>query len=312
MSASGRDDFSAADIRVLGERAAYICSIGPHSDPDKSLKTGKACHIRAASEGGPRYDPNQTAEERSDISNGIWLCSNCSDRIDKDPLRFVVDTLLDWRRGHEDWLRSGGIVPQIPKLILTTLHGLTVPNEPGEVKLDPNLREHTLVIANAASTELLMIEAEVFVGEPILKSFGRYKPIGVNAGWEADLPQMVVSGTPGAGVSRSRGPLPTNHYHLQIDRLPPGQRVEIGFLTSRKPWDEHDFTFDSPLWEGMNDPPATAFYIDGKFQFEYHGARLTKKFFAPIEYDKEKRTQSLREVRDDYGPWRPVRGFFWS
>src|SRR5215204_2720611 len=99
MPASERDEFSRDDIRVLGERAAYICSnpacrrptIGPHSDPKKSLKTGKACHINAASPGGPRYEATQTAEQRSSIENGLWLCSNCSDLVDKDSLRFVVD-----------------------------------------------------------------------------------------------------------------------------------------------------------------------------------------------------------------------------
>jgi hypothetical protein len=65
-----RDDFSKVTRRVLAERAAYICgnpdcrnnTIGPHSDPDRSLSTGIAAHICGAAEGGPRYDPNQTTE----------------------------------------------------------------------------------------------------------------------------------------------------------------------------------------------------------------------------------------------------------
>ncbi len=51
-----------------GERAGYRWSrpecrrltIGPNSDAAKSTSTGVAAHIRAAAEGGPRFDPDQT------------------------------------------------------------------------------------------------------------------------------------------------------------------------------------------------------------------------------------------------------------
>ena len=96
MSSPSRDEFSDRLKRTLAERSAYICAnpecqkptVGPHSDPDKSLKTGEACHIRGASPGGPRYDPNQTPKERSGSENGIWLCTECSTRVDKDESAF--------------------------------------------------------------------------------------------------------------------------------------------------------------------------------------------------------------------------------
>jgi hypothetical protein len=81
-----RDDFSEETKRRLGERVNLICSNpecrvqtkGPHTDDSKAASVGKACHIHAASSGGPRYDENQTPEERSSIQNGVWLCSNCA------------------------------------------------------------------------------------------------------------------------------------------------------------------------------------------------------------------------------------------
>jgi hypothetical protein len=62
-----RDEFPYSVYMRLRERAAYICSnpdcrrltVKPHSDPEKSVVTGKACHIHVAALNGPRYDPEQ-------------------------------------------------------------------------------------------------------------------------------------------------------------------------------------------------------------------------------------------------------------
>ena len=35
-------------------------------------------------------------------------------------------------------------------------------------------------------------------------------------------------------------------------------------------------------------------FIDGTFQFDYRGATITKKFFAPIRYDKDSRDTSVK------------------
>jgi tetratricopeptide (TPR) repeat protein len=100
-----RDNFSVGTKRILAERASYLCSrpecqkttIGPNFENEKSSCIGRAAHIRAASIGGPRFDHGQTAKERSSIKNGIWLCANCADLIDKDPVRFTVELLESWR-----------------------------------------------------------------------------------------------------------------------------------------------------------------------------------------------------------------------
>ena len=38
-----------------------------------------------------------TSDERSSIENGIWLCANCATEIDKDPARFPVSLLRQWK-----------------------------------------------------------------------------------------------------------------------------------------------------------------------------------------------------------------------
>lgn len=104
-----RDEFSAATKRVLAERAAYFCSsplcykltIGPHSDDLRSLRSGHAAHIRAAAANGPRFDRDQTPEQRRAAANGIWLCRECGDLVDKDDSDHTVDQLERWKRDHE-------------------------------------------------------------------------------------------------------------------------------------------------------------------------------------------------------------------
>lgn len=104
-----RDDFSANIKRTLAVRAAHFCSnprclkltAGPHSDAAKSLTTGHAAHIHAASPNGPRYDKNQTPDERSAISNGLWLCRECGDIVDKDDAPYSPALLRQWKADHE-------------------------------------------------------------------------------------------------------------------------------------------------------------------------------------------------------------------
>lgn len=109
-----RDNFGKEKTKIIAERAVYLCSnpecrmitSGPHSDNKKSLKNGIAAHICAASTRGPRYDQSQTSEERSSVSNGIWLCHNCSDLVDKDYTKYTKEILISWKKTHADFIES--------------------------------------------------------------------------------------------------------------------------------------------------------------------------------------------------------------
>ena len=105
-----RDDFPAKTIDTLAKRVQYRCSnpncplgstIGPHTDPYKTVNIGVAAHITAASKRGPRYDRNLTPEERSSIENGIWLCQTCSRLIDRNVPKYGVELLRQWKRDAE-------------------------------------------------------------------------------------------------------------------------------------------------------------------------------------------------------------------
>lgn len=108
---SNRDDFSRPVIRALAARAGWRCSfegcakltIGPSEEgPDKITNIGVAAHICAASPNFRRYDPNATPEQRSDISNGIWLCSDHATLIDRDEVTYTESSLRNMKLLHEE------------------------------------------------------------------------------------------------------------------------------------------------------------------------------------------------------------------
>ncbi|MFH1918762.1 MAG: hypothetical protein ABIP48_02600 [Planctomycetota bacterium] len=112
---SKRDEFPVSVRRLLAERAGQICSnpdcrfgtTGPHTAPNKSTRLGKASHICAAAPGGPRYDPEQSPDQRRSIENGIWLCGTCADLVDADERRYPRELLQKWRADHEQDIQEG-------------------------------------------------------------------------------------------------------------------------------------------------------------------------------------------------------------
>ena len=104
-----RDEFSMPTKRELALRAAHFCSnphclkltAGPRQGSDRGLGTGHAAHIRGASAKGPRYDAMQDVADRTAITNGIWLCRECGDIVDKDELGHPPELLERWKCNHE-------------------------------------------------------------------------------------------------------------------------------------------------------------------------------------------------------------------
>jgi hypothetical protein len=142
MIRASRQNFSAQVRRSLAIRAAHFCSnprclkltAGPASDDKRGLETGHGAHICAAAPGGPRYDPNQTQEERKGAANGLWLCRECGDVVDKDEAGYSPNELRAWKSDHEamiaevrtqgwarsiELLRSGRTAPALAEKIIT-------------------------------------------------------------------------------------------------------------------------------------------------------------------------------------------------
>ncbi len=108
--ANKRDDFTLRTKRVIASKVGYKCSMPncrkstliPNSAHDDFLTLGDAAHISAASEGGPRYNPKITPEQRKHESNGIWLCKECAYIVDHDKEElYNTQTLLNFKRYAE-------------------------------------------------------------------------------------------------------------------------------------------------------------------------------------------------------------------
>jgi hypothetical protein len=78
---------------------------------DSGTVTGVICHIKARSDGGPRYDRAQSDEERHGYSNLVLLCGRHSKIIDSRPKEFTVEKLHLMKEAHE---RNGSV--EISKL----------------------------------------------------------------------------------------------------------------------------------------------------------------------------------------------------
>ena len=108
---SRRDDFSAKVLMILYKRAGGKCcrcgapTFGPDTNPHKSVNIGQGAHIAAAAPLGPRYDRKMSAEERSSATNGMWLCSNCHDIIDRDVKEYPTAKLKKMKREAEERAR---------------------------------------------------------------------------------------------------------------------------------------------------------------------------------------------------------------
>ena len=67
---------------------------------ENSKIIGTACHIEAAEEGGQRYNPSQTDEERRSLENLILLCPTCHVRTNDVDL-YTVTILKSMKYEHE-------------------------------------------------------------------------------------------------------------------------------------------------------------------------------------------------------------------
>lgn len=165
---NNRHNFTAKTIDILAKRVGYLCSnpdcikhtIGPHQQPDKATSIGVAAHITAASPGGARYDDNISEIERKSIENGIWLCSNCSTLIDKDPEKYPKELLIKWKK-----IAEGTLFKSISGIITQTKEDLRL------AVLDLDLINHSKMRLNQGfshKNKEIYGNAPIWVGSPTI------------------------------------------------------------------------------------------------------------------------------------------------
>jgi hypothetical protein len=135
-SRNDRAEFPRAVVDKLARRAGYRCSFpacdrtttGPGANEDQVATTGKAAHIFSARDGGPRGSGGLSFAERQRIDNGIWLCAEHAERIDKNNgSEFPAPTLKAYKLMHEEKIRceQGGI-----RLKTGWIHSMSVDHAP--------------------------------------------------------------------------------------------------------------------------------------------------------------------------------------
>ena len=92
-------------VRILFARSGNQCAFPncptPISDLTANTITGEIAHIKADSPGGPRYDPDQSENERQGLDNLMVLCPQHHKIIDLDPTTYSVDILMRMKAAHE-------------------------------------------------------------------------------------------------------------------------------------------------------------------------------------------------------------------
>jgi hypothetical protein len=103
--ANNRAEFPSHVRQALAARVNnHCCFPGPSAESDTSkANTGIVCHIVPATQSARarRNDPNVTAEQRAQSSNGIYMCRVHGKLIDDDEVTFTTEMLKRWREVGE-------------------------------------------------------------------------------------------------------------------------------------------------------------------------------------------------------------------
>jgi hypothetical protein len=296
-----RDNFSNPVRDLLAKRAGYLCSNPncrkvtslPNSDPNKATSIGIAAHIHAASKRGPRYNALQSPQERKAPENGIWLCSDCSIKIDRDTKKYDIALIRSWKEEHTRFLLEGGFLPKPPTIFAKTLDGLYLPSN-GPFKIDGNdseiYRDHEFVIGNEGRSKLENISLRVQFPESIVTPVAQSIPSGVHLQCRPDTMQMVGFTSGGGSISRTGGSRPHPIFRIEISHLLPGTAAALILRCIVD--DIHDCEIRPMEW-------CTAHFAQGTYSYCRDSEFSSFDIIALIGYEKILRKISILHVSDD-------------
>jgi hypothetical protein len=108
--------------------------------------TGEICHIKAKSTKGPRFDPQQTDDERYSFENLLLLCSTHHKIVDEQPDIYTAKVLTDTKLLHEskstsevtseDEIFASIILNNYRKINIQNNTGTIIIDSPGAIKTD--------------------------------------------------------------------------------------------------------------------------------------------------------------------------------
>lgn len=92
---------------------------------DGETIVSKICHIEAASENGPRFNPEMDDDDRRHFNNLILLCDECHNIIDniENEEKYPVVLLKSWKKTHETTSQQS-ILTHKPRLINQAINAI--------------------------------------------------------------------------------------------------------------------------------------------------------------------------------------------
>ena len=126
--------FRKRTIQQLAEATDYCCARCSlktsyfDSEKNKRFGYGRAAHAVAASPGGPRFDDTYTVEQLKAAENGVHLCANCSDLVDKLIEKFTVDDLRQMQVTAEAKARELVMQGRTSSVLLDTAQSQRIAN----------------------------------------------------------------------------------------------------------------------------------------------------------------------------------------
>jgi hypothetical protein len=184
-------------------------------------------HIHALDDEGPRADRRMSVPERNALSNLIWMCKPCHERIDADEETYTAALLKEWKRdreaqpvgrlsglrdldraGMEELLRYAmaeikadmaaftEVFPDLASLLRETIEGLpSLDPESIEMLSDAALRlglpEYAPLMHTAAARLDLPDYAPMVHHSAASLELPDYAPMLISAARELDLPAQV-------------------------------------------------------------------------------------------------------------------------
>jgi hypothetical protein len=117
--------------------------------------TGEICHIKARHEAGPRFDPDQSEEDRHGFNNLILLCRHHHKVIDSEPNIYTANALAEMKLIHEN-VAGRNERPEdsfFAKILLNDFRIISVTNNSGNIAINSPgaMQAHTINVKTTAS-----------------------------------------------------------------------------------------------------------------------------------------------------------------
>lgn len=147
-------------VKTLFARSHNRCAFpGCHAPvvEDTGTVTAEICHIRSQRPGGPRYDKNQTPEERNSGANLILMCGRHHKVIDTETRKYTAPTLIKIKQEHEGngFAEISPAGTQVAKQLLSNYTLIAVIGNRGNVAIQsPGAIQATAITIKTGRTRL--------------------------------------------------------------------------------------------------------------------------------------------------------------